>query len=65
MMKLVRPSVSLFIAFWIRISVRVSTLEVASSRIIIFGLEMMVRAMVKSCFWPWLTLVPSSLRTVS
>lgn len=65
MIKLVRPSIRWSMAFWMAISVRVSTLEVASSKMRIFGSETMVRAMVSSCFWPWLILLASSLSTVS
>jgi hypothetical protein len=65
MTKLVRFSMRRFMAFWIRCSVRVSTLEVASSRIMIAGSERMARAMVRSCFWPCEMLLASSLRTVS
>ena len=51
--KLVRPTVSASIAFWISSSVRVSTEEVASSRIRIGASCTIARAMVSSCFWPW------------
>ena len=48
MTKLVRPLISAFIALPISTSVRVSTLEVASSRIRIGGLHRKTRAMVSS-----------------
>ena len=48
--KLVRPMVSSSIARWISSSVRVSTEEVASSRISMGAFCSMARAMVKSCF---------------
>ncbi len=64
MTKLVRLRIRFSIAFWIWISVRVSTDEVASSRIRIFGSLRMTRAMVSSCFWPWEILLVSSLRMV-
>ena len=40
-------------AFWISSSVRVSTEEVASSRIRIGASCTIARAMVSSCFCPW------------
>ena len=46
-----------------RISVRVSMEEVASSRISMGGRQSMTRAMHSSCFWPWLRLPPSSAMT--
>ena len=52
MTKLVRFLVSLSNAAWISRSVRVSTFEVASSRIIMGGLAIMARAIVRSCFSP-------------
>jgi hypothetical protein len=42
--------------FWMRASVRVSTLLVASSRIRMAGSARMARAMAKSWRWPWLRL---------
>ncbi len=65
MIKLVRPSIRRSIARWMEISVRVSTLEVASSKIRILGSDTIVRAMVRSCFCPWLMLLASSFSTVS
>lgn len=50
--KLVRFSVTVSIAFWIWASVRVSTLEVASSRITTGGFAKMIRAMVNNCCCP-------------
>ena len=44
----VRPSIRLSMAFWMRSSVRVSTLEVASSRISMRLSAKMARAMVSS-----------------
>ena len=64
MTKLVRFSVSLSMARWIRSSVRVSTELVASSRISMGAFWSMARAMVSSCFWPAEMLVLSD-RTVS
>lgn len=61
--KLVRPFMRVSKACWMRISVRVSMLEVASSRMSIGGWHSMTRAMHSSCFWPWL--MPSSDRMVS
>ncbi len=56
MTKLVRPRIRRSMAVWMRCSVRVSTLLVASSRIRMRLSARMARAMVSSCFWPWLTL---------
>ena len=53
-MKLVRPSIILAKAFWMRTSVRVSMELVASSRISMGGRQSITRAMHSSCFWPWL-----------
>ena len=53
------------IARWISTSVRVSTDEVASSRIRIGGSARNARAIVSSCFSPADTLVASSSSTVS
>ena len=55
-MKLVRPCMSLSNASWICTSVRVSILEVASSRISIDGRQSMTRVMQRSCLCPWLKL---------
>ena len=52
MTKEVRPFIRLFMASWMRCSVRVSTLEVASSRIKTLLSARMARAMVSSCFCP-------------
>jgi len=61
-----RPSLINFpMASWRCISVRVSTLLVASSRIRMAGSARIARATVDSCRCPWLRLPPSSLRTVS
>ena len=46
-------------------SVRVSTEEVASSRIRMGALEMAARAMLRSCLWPWLRFAPSPSIMVS
>ena len=61
--KLVRPSIRVSKACWIWTSVRVSMLEVASSRISMGGRHSITRAMQRSWRWPWLRL--SSVRTVS
>ena len=50
---------------WISCSVRVSTLEVASSRISIGGRHSMTRAMHSNCFCPWDKLPPDSPIMVS
>ena len=63
--KLVRPSIIRWNAFWMRTSVRVSMEEVASSRMSIGGRQSITLAMHKSCFWPWLMPPPSSPMTVS
>ena len=52
MMKQVRPRMRRSIAFWMSSSVRVSTLDVASSRISSSRCASSARAMVSSCFWP-------------
>ena len=65
MTKEVRPAIRLSIAFWMRSSVRVSTLEVASSRISMRRSARMARAIVSSWRWPWLMLLASSLISVS
>ena len=52
MMKQVRPRMRRSIAFWMSSSVRVSTLDVASSRISSSRCASRARAMVSSCFWP-------------
>ena len=49
---------------WMRCSVRVSTLLVASSKIKILLSARMARAIVSSCFWPWLTLEASSFNSI-
>ena len=51
-MKLVRPSISRSKACWIWISVLVSMLEVASSRISIGGRQSITLVMHNSCFCP-------------
>ena len=63
--KLVRFSMMASIARTMACSVRVSTDEVASSRIRIAGSQSMARAMVSSCRWPWLTFSASDVSTVS
>ena len=63
--KLVRPSIIFWKAFWMRISVRVSMEEVASSKISMGGRHSITRAMHSSCFWPWEMEPPSSPMTVS
>ena len=65
MTKLVRPWRRRAIACWIRTSVRVSTLLVASSRIRIVGSARKARAIVSNCFCPAEMFEASSLRTVS
>ena len=65
MTKAVRPSMSRDMARRMRTSVRVSTDEVASSRMRMGGSARKARAMVSSCFSPAETLVASSSRTVS
>ena len=52
MTKLVRPFVRASIAAWMVRSVRVSTFEVASSRMSMGASSIMARAMVTSCFCP-------------
>ena len=52
-------------ARWMSSSVRVSTLEVASSRISILASDSMARAMVSICFCPCEMFSPSSLTIVS
>ncbi len=61
----VRPSRSAFIAFCTSTSVRVSTLEVASSRISRSGCARKARAIVISCFSPAERVDSSSSTTVS
>ena len=61
----VRPCISRAIARWMSSSVRVSTDEVASSRIRIGGSARNARAIVSNCFSPADTLVASSSSTVS
>ena len=56
---------SVSIARTMACSVRVSTLEVASSRMRIGGSVSIALAMVSSCRWPWLTLSASFSSTVS
>ena len=63
--KLVRPCRSRAIAAWIRTSVRVSTLLVASSRMRMLGSARNARAIVSSCLWPDEMLEASSSSTVS
>ena len=65
MTKLVRPRMSSSMARWISSSVRVSTFEVASSRMSAGRLARTARAIVTSWRWPWLRFVPSSLMTKS
>jgi len=65
MMKLVRSERSAAIAFCTITSVRVSTDDVASSRISSDGWDRNARAMVTSCRSPALMLLPSSSMTVS
>ena len=60
MTKLVRPRIRRSKAPWMRASVRVSTLLVASSRMRMRGSARMARAMVSSWRWPWLRLLPRS-----
>jgi ABC-type multidrug transport system fused ATPase/permease subunit len=61
----VREARRAFMASCTCTSVRVSTELVASSRIRMAGSARKARAMVSSCFWPALTLSPSSLMRVS
>lgn len=56
----VRFLVSLSMALWMNCSVRASTLDVASSKIIMGGSAIMARAMVRSCFSPAETISESS-----
>ena len=63
--KLVRPAMSVSIAWTMACSVRVSTELVASSRMRIAGSASIARAMVRSCRWPALTLSASLASTVS
>ena len=65
MTNVVRPRMSLAIARWMSTSVRVSTDEVASSRMRIGGSARNARAIVRSCFSPAETLAASSSMTVS
>ncbi len=64
MTKLVLPFIRLFIAFWIRASVLVSTELVASSNIRIRLSARIALAMVKSCFCPPETLLASSFSSI-
>ena len=59
MTKLVRFSMMASMARTMACSVRVSTLEVASSRMRMAGSQSMARAMVRSWRWPWLMFSPS------
>jgi len=61
----VRSDRSALIAFCTSTSVRVSTEDVASSRISTEGRARNARAIVSSCFSPAETLAPSSSSTVS
>jgi len=63
--KLVRPAIRRRRAFWMRASVRVSTLLVASSRIRMAGSTRMARAMASNWRWPWLRLLARSESMVS
>ena len=65
MTNVVRPFISRAIARWMRTSVRVSTDDVASSRMRIGGSARNARAIVRSCFSPAETFVASSSMTVS
>ena len=65
MTKLVRSERRFDIACWSSSSVRVSTDEVASSRMSSAGSERKARAMVMSCRSPALMLSASALSTVS
>ena len=65
MTKHVLPRISARMADWISSSVRMSTFEVASSRISRCDLRSMARAMVSSCFCPLEMFTPSSVSTVS
>ncbi|MNV94042.1 hypothetical protein D3C71_1887970 [compost metagenome] len=62
--KLVLPFIKVRMADWMCISVRVSMLLVASSRIRMAGSARMARAMVRSWRCPWLRLLPSAASTV-
>ena len=64
-MKLVRPCIMRANADWMRISVRVSMDEVASSRISIGGRASITREMHSSCFCPCESMPPSSPMIVS
>ena len=63
--KQVRPFIRASMASWIRCSVAVSTLEVASSKISMGASSSMALAMVKSWRCPLEILTPPSERTVS
>jgi len=64
MTKLVRPCINRSRLRWIRASVRVSTLEVASSRIRMAGSARIARAIASNWRWPWLRLPARSVSTV-
>lgn len=51
--------------FWMALSVRVSTLEVALSRIRMFGSATNARAMASSWCCPWLMLAPEAVSIMS
>ena len=65
MTNVVRPFIRPAIARWMRTSVRVSTDDVASSRMRIGGSARNARAIVRSCFSPAERFVASSSMTVS
>ena len=65
MTKLVRPAMRASMAWTMACSVRVSTLEVASSRMRMAGSHSIARAMVSSWRWPALTASASLVRRVS
>ena len=65
MTKQVLSFISSRMAAWICSSVRVSTLEVASSKMSILASNSMARAMVRSCFCPWEMFMPFSSKMVS
>ena len=64
MTKQVLPFISSRIAAWISCSVRVSTFEVASSRISMFASSSIALAIVISCFCPFEMPEPLSVSTV-
>ena len=63
--KVVRPIINRFRAFWISFSLSLSKADVASSRIKMRGSRRKARVMARRCFWPPESLVPRSPISVS